>query len=118
MVKDLRHIDISDLPELLDIAREVQRSQQPSVLQGDGGDLAMVIPLTPAEPARPIREQALEAQIWADAGTTADPWASYQPERMLQALPRSAGALRGIERDVLLRDLEDAREQETPGRPS
>jgi hypothetical protein len=120
MAKELRHIDISKLPELLEIAREVQRSQQPSLLQGDSGDLALVIPLTQTQPARPIREQLIEAQIWADAGVTNpnDPWASYNPERMLQALRQSAGALQGVDRDELLRDLEEAREQETPGRPS
>ena len=120
MAKELRHIDISKLPELLDIAREVQRSQQPSLLRAGSSDLALVIPLTQARPARPIREQLIEAQIWADAGvaTPTDPWASYNPERVQQALRQSAGALIGVDRDELLREIEDAREHETPGRPS
>src|SRR3954469_13719730 len=107
MAKELRHIDISKLPELLDIAREVQRSQQPSLLQGDSGDLALVIPLTQTRSARPIGEQLIEAQIWADAGVAnpTNPWASYNPARMLQALHQSAGALQGVDRDELLHEL-------------
>jgi hypothetical protein len=109
MAHELRHIDISKLPELLDIAREVQRSQQASVLQGDGGNLALVIPLPQTRRPRPIREQLIEAQIWADTGVVNpnDLWAGYDPDQVQQALRQSAGALTGVDRDELMREIEE-----------
>lgn len=38
-------------------------------------------------------------------------WASYDPERVLQALAQSAGSLVGVDVDELLADLRDARAQ-------
>ena len=118
MAKELKHVDVTKLPELLQLAREVQRTRQPSVLRGDSEDLALVIPLHQGRLARPLREQLIEAQIWTDAGAMnpGEPWANYDPEQVKDALARSAGALTGIDRDALLRDIEEAREQETPGR--
>ena len=46
-----------------------------------------------------------------------DIWADYDPEKVRQALPQSAGALAGIDRESLLSDTHAAREQNSPGRP-
>ena len=45
-------------------------------------------------------------------------WASYDPEVVRHALGKSAGALAGVDREVLLHDLHRAREQASHGRPS
>ena len=45
-------------------------------------------------------------------------WTDYNPERVRQALMESAGALAGVDRDALLRDIRGAREQASHGRPS
>lgn len=47
-----------------------------------------------------------------------DPWASYDPDKMRQAIEQSAGALEGVDVAALLRELDEAREQDTPGRPA
>ncbi len=41
----------------------------------------------------------------------------YEPKRVKEALRRSAGALRGIDRERLLSDLRAERDQDSSGRP-
>jgi hypothetical protein len=46
-----------------------------------------------------------------------DIWAGYDPQKTKAALRRSAGALRGVDRDELFNDIHAAREQDSQGRP-
>ncbi len=45
-------------------------------------------------------------------------WTSYDPEIVRHGLRKSAGALAGVDREALLRDIHRAREQVSHGRPS
>lgn len=45
-------------------------------------------------------------------------WTSYDPEIVRHGLRKSAGALAGVDREALLRDIHQAREQVSRGRPS
>lgn len=45
-----------------------------------------------------------------------DIFAGYEPKRVKEALRKSAGALRGVDRKRLLSDLRAEREQDSPGR--
>ncbi len=54
-----------------------------------------------------VREQARPQDIWR----------GYDPAHVRQALTRSAGALTGVDRDALRRDIQDARTQRSQGRP-
>jgi hypothetical protein len=54
-----------------------------------------------------------EAEV---AETPSDPWVGYDPKRVKEALRQSAGALRGVDREGLLRDIHLAREQDSRGR--
>lgn len=45
-----------------------------------------------------------------------DIWVSYDPGKVRDALRQSAGALKGVDRAKLLRDIHAAREQESRGR--
>lgn len=114
MARELKHIDISSTPELLRLAEEVQRSRRPQVLQRDREDLAAIIPLTARTPLG-RREQLIEAQIWADVGVTdpTDVWADYDPAAVGAALQQAQGALAGLDHDELIRDLYEARDQDT-----
>ncbi len=47
-----------------------------------------------------------------------DIWAGYNPQRAKQALKQSAGALAGVDRDSLLKDIHDQRGQDSHGRPA
>lgn len=47
-----------------------------------------------------------------------DIWAGYNPEKTRAALRKSAGALRGVDREELLADIHRGREQDSRGRPA
>jgi hypothetical protein len=47
-----------------------------------------------------------------------DIWASYDPEKTIQGLRKSAGALKGVDRDTLQRDIQNQRKQDSHGRPA
>jgi hypothetical protein len=48
MAKAPKRIDISRMPELLNLAQEVRRTNEPAVLQQDSEDVALLTPITPA----------------------------------------------------------------------
>ncbi|MBI4639513.1 MAG: hypothetical protein HY731_02400 [Candidatus Tectomicrobia bacterium] len=45
-------------------------------------------------------------------------WASYDLQKVREALQKSAGALFGVDRDALLTDIHTARQQKSHGRPA
>ena len=45
-------------------------------------------------------------------------WTNYDPEQVRRGLRESAGALAGVDREALLRDIHGAREQASHGRPA
>ena len=47
MAKEPKRIDISSIPKLLSIAHEVQRTNEPRILQQDSEDVAMLTPVLP-----------------------------------------------------------------------
>lgn len=49
---------------------------------------------------------------------TNDPFANYDAEKVRAALKASAGAFRAIDTAALKREVWEAREQDTPGRPA
>jgi hypothetical protein len=49
---------------------------------------------------------------------TDDPFAAYDEETVRAGLKASAGAFKGIDTEALKRDIWEAREQDTPGRPA
>jgi len=58
VAKELRHVDISNMPELLKLAEEVGASKEPRVLRRDDEDLAVLMPVrkhpTPPSRAKPL----------------------------------------------------------------
>ena len=48
MARDVQSIDISDTPEILRLAEEVQRSKQPRLLRRADEELAVIIPVQQA----------------------------------------------------------------------
>lgn len=47
-----------------------------------------------------------------------DIWKDYDPAKARKALAESAGALKGVDREKLLRDIYNARSQDSHGRPA
>ncbi len=46
-----------------------------------------------------------------------DPWANYDPEKVITAIHTSAGALKGVDIEQLLKDIYEERGQNSIGRP-
>ena len=125
MPRGLKPIDISNLPDLVRIAEEVRITGEPRVLRRGSEEVAVVMPIGPAdEPSHASpstdRGEAAEAAIWNDVGARGadNVWERYDPKRVKEALRRSAGALTGIDRDELLKDIYESRGQDSTGRPS
>jgi hypothetical protein len=47
-----------------------------------------------------------------------DIWADYDPEKAREGLRKSAGALKGVDRDTLQKDIQNQRGQDSKGRPA
>ena len=47
-----------------------------------------------------------------------DIWTNYDPSRVREGLKRSAGALAGVDRDALIKDIHLQRQQDSQGRPA
>ncbi len=47
-----------------------------------------------------------------------DIWKDYDPEKVLQAMHEAAGLFAGVDREQLLGDLREQREQDSTGRPA
>jgi hypothetical protein len=102
MVRELKPVDVTDDKELRQLAEEVERTGLSRRLQRGGVDVAVIVPARP----RPM---------------LADPdniWANYDPDAVRHALRQSAGALSGVDRDKLIADISEQREQDTEGRPA
>jgi hypothetical protein len=52
-----KFIDVTDVPDMLRLAEEVQRAGEPRVLRRDGEDLAVVVPLPRPKTRRRGREK-------------------------------------------------------------
>jgi hypothetical protein len=56
MQREIKRIDISNVPELLRIAEEVRITHQPHILRRDSEDVAILMPVTPSSQRRAKRE--------------------------------------------------------------
>jgi hypothetical protein len=89
MAEHMKTIDISDAPELLQLAEEVHRSHESRLLRREGEDLAVVVPLPrPAAKRRRGREK-----------TDAD----------YEAFRSAAGGWKDLDTDKLIKDIYESR---------
>ena len=89
MQKEIEHIDISNVPELLRIAEEVQTTRQPRILTRDSEDVAVLMPVTPS-----LQRQAKRERTKAD----------------YEAFLSAAGSWKGlVDPDKLIADIYESR---------
>lgn len=73
---DVSAVDVSDVPDVLHLAEEVQRSGHPRILRRDGEDLAVISPIAPPARSRSRKVRthsaADEAAFLAAAGSWSD----------------------------------------------
>ena len=69
MAKERKRIDISSIPALVKLAHEVRSTNEPSILQQEREDVAMLAPLTPV-PKRGVRGKPTTADdpLWKRVG--------------------------------------------------
>ncbi len=101
MSRQIIPIDASNLPDLLKVVEEVNMTKTPRLIKRNGENLALLMP-TGQKTAHPQKRTI---------------WTQYNPQKVRAALQQSAGALQGVDRKELLRDLADQRGQESTGRP-
>jgi hypothetical protein len=86
VAKNLQHIDVANLPELLRIAEEVESTGEPRVLRRDQEDLAIVMPI-----ARPIRKsrRGKSARDIAAFKSAAGSWSDIDTDRLVESIYES-----------------------------
>jgi hypothetical protein len=104
MSRHIIPIDASNLPDLLKVAEEVNTTKTPRLIKRNGQTLALLLPAGRGEKRKnPQQKRTI--------------WTHYDPEKVRAALHQSKGALQGVDRQELLRDLATQRGQESTGRP-
>ncbi len=94
MRQELKHIDISNVPELVSIVEKVRTTQEPYILRRDNEDMAVLIPVTSA-PKRRTRRTKTEADY--------------------EAFRSAAGGWKDVDTDTLIANIyEDRRKSNRP----
>jgi hypothetical protein len=88
MVKELKHIDISAVPDLLSIAEEVRRTNKPCLLKRGSEDMAIVMPI-----------KTTRKRSGVGAKTKAD----------YEAFRSAAGSWSDVDTDKLIEDIYESR---------
>ena len=86
MVRRPRPIDVSNSPEVLRLAEEVEATHEPRLLRRGDHALALIVPLTEKSIPRPLSEEEL-ATLWSTAGLA-------DVNEHLSIVQRTAGMLR------------------------
>jgi hypothetical protein len=47
-----------------------------------------------------------------------DIWGDYDPKKAIEGIRKSRGALKGVDRDTLQREIQEQRAQDSKGRPA
>jgi hypothetical protein len=61
-------------------------------------------------------QSSIYAILFAVMHTKHNIWANYDPEKALEGLRKSAGALQGVAAETLKQDIRDQRKQDSHGR--
>ena len=64
MQREVKHIDISNVPELMRIVEEMLAARQPRILSRDDEDVAVLMPVTSA-PESPTQQEKTDADYEA-----------------------------------------------------
>ncbi|HEX6506494.1 MAG TPA: hypothetical protein VF221_02575 [Chloroflexota bacterium] len=86
MAEQPKSIDISDVPEILRIAEEVRLAGEPRVLQRNGEDLAMVVPLSSGKRLRFKKPIAADLEAFRSA---AGGWADLDTDTLIETIYRA-----------------------------
>ena len=72
MAKEMQRVDVSNIPELVRIAEEVQKTNRPRLLGKDKEDLAIIVPISPTKgPGAKGRLFTKDDSLWKLVGSAA-----------------------------------------------
>lgn len=86
MAEQPKPIDISDVPDVLRMVEEVRRAGEPRVLQRDGEDLAVVVPLRREEKPRGSKPTSEDIEAFRSA---AGGWADVDTDTLIENIYES-----------------------------
>lgn len=92
MAKELTAVDISDIPEMLRLAEEVRRTDQPRILRAASEDIAVLVPAKPR-----VKRRRQRGKSDADMETF---WSSF-------------GGWKDVDTDKLIEDIYASRRVST-----
>jgi hypothetical protein len=87
MAEHPKAVDISAVPEILRLVEEVRRAGEPRILQRDGEDLAIVMPL-PRSRKRP-RGHALSRADYEAFRSAAGGWKDIDTDKLIENIYES-----------------------------
>ena len=96
-------IDITNIPELVHLVKEMRARKKPRLLKQDRESVALLMPLG--------------TMLKQPPATQEDIWADYDAGKVRGALAQSAGTLVGVNKESLLTDIRNQRRQESTHRP-
>ena len=79
MAKESAPLDIGAVPELLRLANEVRATNRPRVLQHDGEDIAIMVPILPSRKHAKTRKADQESLLAAAGG-----WKDVDTDKLLE----------------------------------
>jgi hypothetical protein len=82
MQGEVKHIDISKLPELMRIVEEMLAARQPRILSRDDEDVAVLMPVT-STPERPMEQEKSEADYEAFLSAAGSWNGLIDPDRLI-----------------------------------
>ena len=88
MAKELRRTDISNIPELLSIAEEVRRTNEPRVLKRDSEDVAILTPIKKTTDKRRRTRSKTKADYDAFR-SAAGSWADVDTDKFIEDIYES-----------------------------
>lgn len=103
MLRPTKRVVLGPDLDLLRLVEAVKDDKEPRVLEKDGEDVAVVVSTD---------------EYFGLAQQKVDIWEGYDPQKVKQALRRSAGALSGVDTTALIKDIYAARQQGSRGRPA
>lgn len=86
MAEQPKPIDISDVPDVLRMVEEVRRAGEPRVLQRDGEDLAVVVPLPRERKSRGSKPTPEDIEAFRSA---AGGWADVDTDTLIENIYES-----------------------------
>ncbi len=87
MQREQKHIDISNVPELIRIVEEMLATRQPRILSRDDEDVAVLMPVAASAPEGPTQQEKSEADYEAFLSAAGSWNGLIDPDELIAQFP-------------------------------